>query len=235
MDSSIDPNNTSLTVAHSKLGLLSDDPRQIASMLWTAISRDQASDMKVKAQQGIDYYNGRHDILKHRIFYVDDKGILREDRFASNIRIPHQFLTEIVDQKAQYLFSNPIEVKVDDDTEFVERLEEYYDEDFQLMLQEMEEGASQKGFEYVYARTTEDDKLTFQVANSMGVFPVFDDDNEVRRVVRYYERWVTKTSNTRPVLITKAEVWDDEKVWLFIAQNRNLSVLKKPYQRKTLW
>ena len=207
-------------------GLLSEDINQIAAFLWTAISRDKACEAKISAQKGVDYYNAKHDILEHRIFYIDGNGVLQENHTASNIKIPHPFLTEIIDQEVQYLFSNPVEFEVESDdedaAEFKERLEEYYDDDFQLFLQEAKEGAAQKGFEYIFARTTDEDRLKFQVADSRGIFPVFGDDNEVHRIVRYYSRWVQRTSNTRPVLVTKAEVYDQERVWYFQSQNNNL-------------
>jgi len=195
-------------------GLLSEDVKVIAENLRAAIDVDSKSKQKKHAREGVRYYEGKNDILNNRIFYIDDNGEWKEDRFASNVRIPHGFFTEIVDQKTQYLLSNPIEFEAcNDDETFQEYLDEYYDEDFQQFMQDILDGASQKGFEYAYARTTSEDKLTFQVADSIGVFPVYDDDNEIQRIVRYYLKPIIK--NGEEVEIIKAEVWDDKQTWFF--------------------
>ena len=95
--------------------LLSDNMQVIATALGAAIEEDRNSKAKEKARTGKRYYEYRHDILDNRIFYVDDNNVIREDTHASNVKIPHAFFTEQVDQKVQYLLSNPIEVKTDDE------------------------------------------------------------------------------------------------------------------------
>lgn len=195
--------------------LLSDNPKTIAEGLQAAIAQDRSSPAKEQAREGVRYYDGVHDILKNRVFYIDDNGVLREDKFASNIRIPHQFLTEQVDQKTQYLLSNDMAFETEDET-LNTYLEEYYDEDFQLFLQEVVEGGSQKGFEYVYARTNSNDRLCFQVADSLCVFPIYNDANELERLCRHYDKEIYKEG--KAITITIAEVWDDKQTWYFKAE-----------------
>ena len=82
-----------------------------------------------------------------------------------------------MDQKVQYLLSNPIEVEVEDKKEtegLKEALKEYYTDDLQVVMQEMIEGASIKSHEYLYARTTSEDILTFDSADSLMMIPVED-------------------------------------------------------------
>ena len=110
--------------------LLSEDPNVIAGSLKTAINKDLNSDAKKEAKAGVRYYNHENDILNNRIFYIDDEGNFKEDRFASNIRIPHGFFPEIVDQKTQYLLSNPVEYETEDEG-LKNYLAEYYDSEFQ--------------------------------------------------------------------------------------------------------
>ncbi|EOW1952466.1 phage portal protein [Enterococcus faecalis] len=196
--------------------LLSEDVKIIASALKAAIQTDRISKEKAKAKEGIRYYNYENDILKNRIFYVDDEGVLREDKNASNIRIPHGFFPEIVDQKTQYLLSNPIETETDDE-ELKEYLSEYYNKDFQVVMQEMVENASQKGFEYLYARTNSEDLLCFQVADGLGVFNIYDADNELKRICRYYDKEIN--TNGKVVKVHYAEIWTDSEVYFFISTN----------------
>lgn len=195
--------------------LLSDLPSAMAAGLQSAIDQDRGSDMKYRARQGVRYYNYKNDILKNRIFYIDDNGKLKEDTFASNIRIPHGFFPEQVDQKVQYLLSNPIEVKVEDE-QFQEYLDEYYDEDMQVMLQETIEGASQKGFEYLFAGANTDDRLSFQVADGLHVFPIYDDNANLKRICRYFDKKIQVDGQEKTFTI--AEIWNDKRVYFFKAE-----------------
>lgn len=193
--------------------LLSDNPGVVAQALKSAIETDKASPTKEKAREGERYYEYKHDILNNRIFYIDDNDVVREDKNATNIKIPHPFFTELVDQKVQYLLSNPVEVEVEDDS-FKEKLEEYYDDDFQVFLQEALEGASKKGYEYVFARTNSQDRLCFQVSDSIQTFPVYDDNGDLKAIVRYFDKDIYRDGKNESVTI--AEVWDTEKVTFYI-------------------
>lgn len=193
--------------------LLSDNPEKVGRALKKAIKEDKISQKKDAARTGQRYYDYEHDILQNRIFYIDDNGKLQEDKTASNIKIPHPFFTEQVDQKVQYVLSNPAEVTTEDET-FQERLNEYYDDDMQLFLQESLEGTSIKGHEYAYARTNSEDRICFQVSDSLQTFDVYDDNNERRATIRYYTKDITRNGKNVPV--THAEVWDSEKVTFFL-------------------
>lgn len=204
--------------------LLSNDTRIMAGALAKAINDDRSSKLKAKAREGVRYYNYGNDILSNRIFYLDKNQVLKEDKFASNIRIPHAFFPEIVDQKTQVLLSNPMEVICEDET-LKSELDQYYDEDFQVFLQDAITGCSQKGFEYIFARTTAEDRLKFQVADSLCVIPVYDDENNLQRLVRYVRKYIQKDS--KRVALNIAEVWDDQQVWFFRSEE------KKAYQFDT--
>ncbi|MDW5300747.1 MAG: phage portal protein [Sedimentibacter sp.] len=190
--------------------VLSENREVAAKAIQNAIKADRYSEKKKKAWEGINYYKGQHEILDYRLFYFDSNGLLKEDKFKSNIKIQHQYHTELVDQKVQYLLSNPLEVKTEDE-QLQERLEEYINEDFQETLQNAVEGASNKGFEYVYTYKNADDITSFQVADSLGVITINDDvdTSKTLGILRYYETTVTNKED-REVKITKAEVWTDK-------------------------
>lgn len=179
------------------------------------IDRDRISQSKAKAREGIKYYKGQHEILNYRLFYYDSNGVLKEDKYRSNIKIPHQFHTELVDQKVQYLLSNPVEVITEDEA-LQEHLKEYINEDFQELLQNAIEGASNKGYEYIYAYVDESNKINFQVADSLSVIPVYDelDHYKLMSIVRYYDTKIQ--DNDKELTITKAEVWTDKDVTYYI-------------------
>jgi SPP1 family phage portal protein len=201
--------------------LLSDNVGAIAGAIQAAIDADTVSMAKTKARVGVGYYEGKHDILHNRIFYIDDNDNIKEDTFASNIRIPHQFHTEMVDQKAQYLLTNQVEHEVEDET-FKDYLEEYYDEDFQVFLKEMVEGASCKGFDYAFARTTTEDRLAFQNADMLQTIPIYDDEYVLRRMLYWWDEDIIKEGRT--VHVVHAQIWDETQVWFFRSDDRRAFV-----------
>ena len=194
----------------------SDNPSILSRFIDDAVKTDRQSPIKEKMSEGLKYYDYKHDILKFRLFYYNEDGKLVEETNRSNIKIPHAFFTEQVDQKVQYLLSNPVEFETAD-TELKTYLEEYIDDDFQLMLQEMVEGASKKAYEFVYVYRATSGKLLFKVADSRKVVVIYDDMNEVIAIIRYYDTDITK--DNRKVTVTKAELWDTEKTWFFVSSS----------------
>lgn len=196
--------------------LKSDNPSVLSRFIDDAVKTDRQSPIKEKMSEGLKYYDYKHDILKFRLFYYNEDGKLVEETNRSNIKIPHAFFTEQVDQKVQYLLSNPVEFETAD-TELKTYLEEYIDDDFQLMLQEMVEGASKKAYEFAYVYRATSGKLLFKVADSRKVVVIYDDMNEVNAIIRYYDTDITK--DNRKVTVTKAELWDTEKTWFFVSSS----------------
>lgn len=196
--------------------LKSDNPSVLSRFIDDAVKTDRQSPIKEKMSEGIKYYDYKHDILKFRLFYYNDDGKFVEETNRSNIKIPHAFFTEQVDQKVQYLLSNPVEFETAD-TELKTYLEEYIDDDFQLMLQEMVEGASKKAYEFAYVYRAASGKLLFKVADSRKVIVIYDDMNEVIAIIRYYDTDITK--DNRKVTVTKAELWDTEKTRFFVSSS----------------
>ena len=179
------------------------------------INKERISKIKAKAREGIKYYKGNHEINNYRLFYYDSNGMLKEDTYRSNIKIQHQFHTELVDQKVQYLLSNPIEV-ITEEEELQELLKEYVTEDFQELLQNALEGASNKGKEYVYAYVDSSNKINFQIADSLNVIPVYDELNnyKLKCIVRYYDTEIQ--DKDKKATITKAEIWTDKDVAYYV-------------------
>ena len=100
------------------------------SEILNLINEDKQSALKLAAEEGHNYYDGQHDILKSRIFYYNADGELVEDKTRSNIKICHQFFTELVDQCVQYILSGDEPLVASDDPELQGFLDEYFDEEF---------------------------------------------------------------------------------------------------------
>lgn len=209
----------------------SQDAKVLADATKKAIEKDRSAMYKEKMRQGIDYYKHKHAIDELRFFYIDNENNVREETARSNIKIPHSYFTELSDQKTQYLLSNPVEI-ITEQEGLEDLLKEYIDEDFQLMLQEVVDGGSQKGFEFVYAKL-DGDKLKFSVADSLKVIQVFDENNQLIAIIRYYDSDVYKGDES--VKVTKAELWDSEKVYYFSSSENKDFELDPSYEINPLY
>lgn len=196
----------------------------LATAVKRAINQDRGANYKQEMRLGMDYYNHQHDILKYRLFYFDNEGSVHEEKGRTNIKIPHSYFTEIVDQKVQYLLSNPVRVETEQEG-LGDYLKEYLDEDFQLVLQELLEGASQKGYDFCYVGYDGgDERIYFKHADSLKVIEIHDADYKLIAFVRYYDTNVYQDGKT--IRVTRAEVWDAEKVWYFISEGSYMKSFK---------
>ncbi len=177
------------------------------------LEEDRASSLKREAREGQDYYEGRHDILDYRMFYWNADGDLVEDTARSNVKIPHPFFTELVDQAVQHLLSGDEGIFQSDDPELQEWLDLYFNqnETFLAELSETITGQQAKGFDYLHAYKGEGDRLVFEHADCLGVVEVegrFAEDGKDQRIYQYLD-CVDREGNKQ----WKILVIDDEQTW----------------------
>lgn len=180
---------------------------------------DASSEKKRWARKGQAYYDGDHDIRYYRLFYFDANGDLKEDKTRSNVKIPHPFFTELVDQAVQYILSGEEGIFRSDDPTLQNMLDEYFNEneDFTAELSDTLTGSQTKGFEYMFAYRNEQDKLSFQCADSIGVIEVRekDTDDGCAYVIYWYIDRIDKGHKE----IKRIQVWDDKQVWFYVQSN----------------
>lgn len=185
------------------------------------INEDKASIRKYNAKVGQNYYDGIHDILKYRMFYFNSDGLLVEDNTRSNIKIPHPFFTELVDQTVQYMLSNTDDNFIKSDIpELQSELDYYFDDNFISELADTLTGTQSKGFEYMYAYMNSDGKLSFQCADSLGVIEIRakETNDNCDYIIYYYKERVTKDNK----IITKVQVWDENQTYFYIMDDGKL-------------
>lgn len=179
------------------------------------IDNDAVSILKRSAKTGQQYYEAKHDIRNFRLFFVNSDGELKEDKTKSNIKISHPFFTELVDQEVQYMLSGKDEFIKSDNPELQSKLNEYFNdnEDFTSELYDLLTGAVSKGFEYMYAYKNTDGKISFQVADSIGVVEVRDKetDDHCNYVIYCFTEKVGKDNK----LIKRIQVWDKEQTYYY--------------------
>ena len=179
------------------------------------IDEDAVSDKKRKAKVGQDYYEGNHDILQYRMFYYNTDGVLVEDKSRSNSRICHPFFTEHVDQLAAYIMSfeeKPIQAKEQAEG-LQDLLDMYFDDEFWAEIQDLITGTNAKGFEYLYAFKNEEDRLTFQCADSLSVVEVRakNTDDHCEYIIYWYVDYIGKDMKK----IKRIQVYDKDQIWFY--------------------
>ena len=187
------------------------------------IQEDKTSAKKRNASVGLKYYEGEHDILQYRMFYYNADGKLVEDTNRANIKIPHPFFTELVDQEVQYMLSGKDGFVFSDIPELQSRLEEYFDDDFISELNDVVSGAISKGFDYMYAYRNADDRFAFQYADSMGVVEVRakDTDDGCEYVIYWYIDRIAKENKK----IKRIQVWDNTQTTFFVQEEDGKLIL----------
>lgn len=183
------------------------------------ITDDSTSEKKAFARKGHAYYEGDHDIKQYRLFYYNADGELVEDKTRSNIKIPHPFFTELVDQAVQYILSGKDGFIKSDNPELQAELDSYFNdnEDFTAELSEVITGCQAKGFEYMYAYKNEYNRLSFMCADSIGVVEVRDKDTDdgCAYVIYWYIDRIDKGNKK----IKRIQVWDAETVYYYVQSN----------------
>lgn len=185
----------------------------LSARIKRLVNADRYSPAKSAMRQAMAYYKGRHDIYDYKLYYFDNNDRLQEEKYRSNTKIAHGFFTELVDQKVQYLLSNPVEVTTQQEG-LQEFLDDYLDEDFQLMLQELVEGASQKAVEYAFWRLDASGRLVFRSADALSVIPIYDDNAQMVQAIYYVDDEIVK--NGQKKLVTRIQFWTEEQVFYFI-------------------
>lgn len=186
------------------------------------IDDDASSDRKKFARKGQAYYDGDHDIKQYRLFYYNADGNLVEDKTRSNVKIPHPFFTELVDQAVQYILSGKDGFVKSDDPALQKILDEYFNEneDFTSELSEVLTGCMVKGFDYMYAYKNENNKLSFMCADAIGVIEVRakDTDDGCAYVIYWYIDRIEKGQKK----IKRIQVWDSEKVYYYVQDGNGM-------------
>lgn len=192
------------------------------------INEDLQSDKKRLAKQGIDYYEGRHDILGCRIVYKDKDGQWQDAKGTSDIKITHPFFNELVEQKAQYALSGKDRFVRSEDSELQGYLDDYFGDDFKDELLNLIIFSSAEGDSYLYGYKDEEGKTRFEFADGIGVIEVEARETSDNKdyVIYYYEDKFAEgnTSLLKSKSITRIQVWDENETYYYKMRNNKIEL-----------
>ena len=184
------------------------------------IDEDKASTKKRFAREGVRYYEADHDINQYRMFYYDTDGMLQEDTTRTNIKINHPFFTELIDQCAQYMLSGDKPIVNSDIPELQARLDDYFDEDFKMEIQDWITYTKIEGFSYLYRYKDENFMSRFRFADGLGVVEVdgkYTSDKKNYVIYHYVDRV------EEDKVIERIQVWDENYVYYFKSENNTIA------------
>lgn len=192
------------------------------------IDKDTRSDKKRLARVGVDYLEGRHDILKCRIYYKDKDGEWQFAKGTSDVKITHPFFNELVEQKAQYFLSGKDKFVKSDDPQLQDCLDEYFNDDFKDELLNLIVYSSAEGDSFLYGYKDEEGKTRFEFADGLGVIEV-----EAREasdgqdyVIYYFEDKFAEgnTSLLKSQSVTRIQVWDKTQTYYYKMRNDKIEL-----------
>lgn len=176
------------------------------------IEEDANSKRKKDAKKGIDYYEARHDIKDYKVYFMNDDGFLEEDTTKNNSRISHPFFTELVDQCTQYLLSGEDGFIKSDIPELQKLLKEYFNDEFEMELNDLLTYTQVEGFSYLYRYVGNDFKSKFRFADAFNVVEVpskYASDKQDHTIYKYFYK------KEKDKDIFKVEVWDSKNVYFY--------------------
>lgn len=167
------------------------------------------------AKQGQDYYEGRHDIRNYEMYYYNGDGKLVRDTTRSNIKIPHPFQTELVDQLVQYMLSGDEAFLTSKDEKLQAILDEHFNnnDDFLAEFEDVLTDSASKGFGFMYAYINKEGELAFQCADSLKVVEVegkYTSDGKDYVIYSYVER-----INNEGKIVNKILVFNSDYIWYY--------------------
>ena len=170
--------------------------------ILAAINNEFNSKKYQLARKGLRYYEGEHDILDYKIYYVDQDGIAVEDTSKSNIKISHAYLTELINQKVSYFHNIKKDFIFSDIPELQTALKERFDDEFFAELIDVLKYGSAEGWSYLYRYLDEEGKSRFNFAEGLGVceIPAHLASDEMAHIIYCYVEKIKDNKKLEAVL-----------------------------------
>ena len=170
---------------------------------------------------GERYYNGDHDILKRKRMAVGKDGQLIEVKNLPNNKVVDNQFAKMVNQKVNYMLSNPITYESGDET-YDGLLKDIFNAMFQRKLKNGGVDAYCGGGSWLYVYIGDGGRLKFQRFAPYEVLPFWRDSEheELECAVRIYE--VEGYEGRTQVITEKAEVFKADGIDRYVLQNGRL-------------
>lgn len=200
----------------TNLKLSADSPIDDTKIIKDLISKDLDSHSKKKMNEGVNYYNAKHDIENRKMYYYDRSGLPVEDKLKANNKAIHAFHKILVDQKTAYLVGKPIKF-YSDDKKHTEDLNALLGEKWDDIANELVKNVSNKGKEWLHPFINEAGEFDYIIIPAEQVIPIYDTATQRTLVslIRYYSIDIVNEKGEEQTRY-KVEWWDKDKVTYYM-------------------
>ena len=170
-----------------KLMLMTEESLKDKTYLEKKIAAWLHSPQRIEQLTGDRYYRGDHDILKKKRMGIGKDGEQVElKHLPNNRKIDNQY-AKMVDQKTNYLLSQPLAFKSENEG-YISQLNKVFNKRFHKILKNLGEDCMNGGIAWLYPYYDETGELKFKrfAAHEILPFWVDTDHTELAMAVRYY-------------------------------------------------
>lgn len=218
-----------LNWAGKKLMLLSLENLNELSYLERKIANWLHSPQRLEQLTGDRYYCGDHDILQKKRTGIGENGEQVElKRLPNNRKVDNQY-AKMVDQKTNYLLSQPLAFKSENE-EYVKQLTKVFNKRFHKILKNIGEDCMNGGIAWLHPYYNELGEMKFKRFAAYEILPFWADDEhtELAMAVRYY---LEEDPNRVERYIQKIEVYTKNGIDFYTFENNRLHPdVSKPHQ-----
>lgn len=211
-----------------KLMLITEENLNDKTYLEKKIAHWLHSPQRMEQLTGDKYYRGEHDILqKKRMGIGKDGEPVELKHLPNNRKIDNQY-AKMVDQKTNYLLSQPLAFKSENE-EYVNNLNKVFNKRFHKILKNLGEDCLNGGIAWLYPYYS-DNELKFKrfAAHDILPFWVDDDHTELAMAVRYY---IEEDPKNIDRMIEKVEIYTKNGIDHYTFENNRLHPdVKKPHE-----
>lgn len=212
---------TQQTILKLEVGRVLADSKLITGI----INKDRGSTEKKEMADGVKYYEGKHDILNKdfRKYFVKGKQFTNENK--ANNKVVNAFMTDLVDQKADYILSNPPSITHQQE-QMMQNIQELLKERFYEFLYNSAIGSSNKGQEWGHVFVNDQGQFDYMVIPAEQIIPDYDTNygNKLLSLMRYYNV-DAQDDKGKLVKRTKVEIWTDSLVAYYIETEKGEFIL----------
>lgn len=197
--------------------------------IFSSLTEFQQSQLYKDMKKAEEYYQGKHDILEKKRYYIDRTGLKREDDKLANNKLIHPYFTKLVNQKVNYLLAKEFSLQVDEDNTqavaFRDACSHYFDKKFMRKLKGIGRHAIINGIAWVQVYYNEQGKLSFKRIPSREVIPFWHDaeHTELDAILRFYSI-IEYKQNAQKEEVIKVEYYTTEGVWFYEIRDGKLVV-----------
>lgn len=193
------------------------------------INHFKVSQRRKEMIDGEKYYAGIHDILSRKRTVIGEDGQLIEVKNLPNNKIVDNQYKKMVDQKANYLFGQPLTFQSDNDA-YAKILKKVFNKKFQRLLKAVGEDSLNCGIGWLFVYYDEKGELSFRRIKPFEIIPGWHDSEHTQLdyAIRIYEVIVYE-GNTEKV-VEEVEVYDDKGVYYFELDGGSLKPVEPFFQ-----